>query len=282
MSLTERLLIAESLQGFCPASEAWFWAKVLREKSRDRFVRITRDLKTAHQLLQNLEFFQGRPSVAEKVIFFPPYNYPPYTGIEGSPETMAERVAVLQRLQRDDGGLLILPWEAALRGTLPPAVLRQRQWTLRRGEEVERRRLLNWLVESGYQKEILVESIGQFAVRGELIDIFSPYHEQPVRLEFFGDQIEGLRTFDPATQTSVKKVNEVVLIPAIEMLFNEDSVRLAKSKIKKWQEDLNVSPTLRREVVEKIETKIPFTGLETFLPAFFEKSASIFDYFSEK
>lgn len=279
MSFSGRWLQAKAILGFDPASEAWFWAKILREKPGERFVRVTPDLKTANLLRQNLEFFL-KPSEQEKILFFPPFDYPPYTGIEGNPEMMAERVAVLNRLQRGDDGLLILPWEAVLRGTLPPGDLRRRQWTLRKGEEIERNRLRDWLVESGYQAEILVESAGQFAVRGELVDIFSPHGENPVRLEFFGDRIESLRHFDPATQTSVGVAEEIVLIPSTEFLFSEEGISAAKQKIRKWQEDLNLPPALRRDIADKIENRTPFVGRETFLPAFFDSLSSIFDYLS--
>ncbi len=107
-------------------------------------------------------------------------------------------------------------WRLALSRTETPAYYRQLTLTLKTYEEVSLEDLAAHLESFGYERQDPVEMVGQYSIRGGILDVFSPDQTQPVRVEFFGDEIESIRRFDPETQRSVHKLNECVLAPLTE------------------------------------------------------------------
>lgn len=272
--------LPQSIVGLDLSSEAYFLARLFESNSEKSFILITPDLKSGITLKQNLEFFLGSKN-AHSVLWFPPHDSLPYTGLVSGTDTMAERMKTLTALLSKEPNILVVPWPALSRKMIPPSILRHYQRTLFLVDEVHREELVSWLINAGYTQEVVVESPGDFALRGALIDIFPPQEEYPFRLEFEGDYLMGIRQFDPATQTSLKTkdhLSQITIIPANEIVFDEASVDHAVKQIKMWSDAQDLPATLRREVVERIEQKRGFAGLETFLPTFYEKSATLFDY----
>ncbi|MDO8526390.1 MAG: transcription-repair coupling factor [Deltaproteobacteria bacterium] len=279
----------KGVKGLDCASEAYLLSELIRTRPKQSFLRVTPDLKSGLTLKQNLEFFLG-PESAHKIIWFPPHDVLPYTGIVTGSDIAAERIATLSRLLEEEPSVLIAPWPAFFRKVIPPQVLKKQRWTLCLYEEIRRETLLSWLIDNGYHREVVVESPGEFAVRGGLVDIFSPQMENPCRLEFEGDCLAEIRWFDAATQTTVRSADighrtskeQVILIPASEILFAEEFSSQAARRLKKFADDLELPATLRKEAVDKIEAKESFTGIDTFLPAFYETPATLFDYLQKE
>ncbi len=118
-------------------------------------------------------------------------------------ELLAARLRILTRLARGDfPKVLLTPVQALLQPVPRAQQLRDAQLTLRVGEELPMERLIEWLERGGYSRSEVVELPGEFTVRGGIIDVFSPNATEPLRIEFFGDEIESLRYFDPETQRS--------------------------------------------------------------------------------
>jgi len=124
------------------------------------------------------------------------------------------RVTVLERLAADGLRIIVAPITAVARVTLGP--LRDHRLVLTAGEEIEPQDLAVRLSDDGYERVELVEAPGQFALRGGLVDVFPTTAARPVRLDFFGDELETLREFDPANQRSLGEAERVVLLPARE------------------------------------------------------------------
>ena len=164
------------------------------------------------------------------VLVYPASDAMPYEHMSTAPEVIGRRLAVLQRLADDrrpttddrrptaDGPLVIVaPVKALLQPTLTPVELARASIVLRRGGEIRPDDLLRQLVELGYRSGPTVEEPGELARRGEIVDLWPPADALPLRLEFFGDEIDSLRRFDPGTQRSDVRLDAVMIGPPHEI-----------------------------------------------------------------
>ncbi|HSP44612.1 MAG TPA: CarD family transcriptional regulator, partial [Chthoniobacterales bacterium] len=151
-------------------------------------------------------------------LFFPEAEFAAVENILPDPEIAAERLALLNRVQREKGPHLIVTTRAALDQPAPdPARLKAAILILRQGKQAALEATIEALVGAGYDRVPQVTTRGQFAVRGGILDIFSWQAARPIRIEYFGDDIESLREFDVDTQTSVRNLQTVeVLLEAAE------------------------------------------------------------------
>jgi transcription-repair coupling factor (superfamily II helicase) len=151
-------------------------------------------------------------------LFLPDAEFAAVENILPDPEIAAERLALLNRVQREKGPHLIVATGAALDQPAPdPATLSAGVLVLRRGKQAPLEGTITALVAAGYERVAQVTTRGQFAVRGGILDIFSWQASRPIRIEYFGDDIESLREFDVDTQTSVRNLQNVeVLLEAAE------------------------------------------------------------------
>jgi transcription-repair coupling factor (superfamily II helicase) len=151
-------------------------------------------------------------------LFLPEAEFAAVENILPDPEIAAERLALLNRVQRDKGPHVIVATRAALDQAAPnPAALNSAVLALRRGKREPLERTIEALVAAGYERVAQVTTRGQFAVRGGILDVFSWQAQRPIRAEYFGDDIESLREFDVDTQTSVRNLQSIeILLEAAE------------------------------------------------------------------
>ncbi|HEV2843098.1 MAG TPA: transcription-repair coupling factor [Chthoniobacterales bacterium] len=153
-----------------------------------------------------------------EALFLPEAEFAAVENVLPDPEIAAERLALLNRVQRDKNPHVIIATRAALDQAAPdPAFLNSAVLALRRGSSEPMERTIEALVAAGYERVAQVTTRGQFAVRGGILDLFSWQAQRPVRAEFFGDDIESLREFDVDTQTSVRNLQNIeILLAAAE------------------------------------------------------------------
>ena len=153
-----------------------------------------------------------------KALFLPEAEFAAVENVLPDPEIAAERLGLLNRIQREKGPHLIVATRAGLEQPAPdPKALGASVLVLRHGKKAPLERTINSLVSAGYERVSQVTTRGQFAVRGGIVDLFSWQAPRPIRLEYFGDDIESLREFDVDTQTSVRNVQNVeILLDAAE------------------------------------------------------------------
>ncbi|MBU0508760.1 transcription-repair coupling factor, partial [bacterium] len=138
----------------------------------------------------------------------------PHFARELTPVEQSERAEVLLTLA-GGGQSVVVTTAAALLDPVPePGSLSANLYTITKGETLPRESLLQYLVEAGYKREMFAESVGQFAVRGAVVDIYPFGAAEPMRLEFFGEEVESLRTFDPSSQKSTGYVDDVTMVAA--------------------------------------------------------------------
>jgi transcription-repair coupling factor (superfamily II helicase) len=151
-------------------------------------------------------------------LFLPETEFAAVENILPDPEIAAERLALLTRIQREKGPHVVIATRAGLEQAAPkPATLHAAILQIRRGSGQPMERLIETLVDAGYERVGQVTARGQFALRGGIVDLFSAQAHRPVRVEFFGDDIESLREFDLDTQTSVRNLSSAdILLAAAE------------------------------------------------------------------
>ncbi len=157
----------------------------------------------------------------EAVLKLPAHDVLPFEGISPHPDVQEQRAAVLWKIAAGAASIVIAPVEAAAMKLFGTDYYAGLATILRRGEEVDVDSLIGHLSSVGYTRMDLVEMPGQFTRRGGILDLYSPESDRPVRIEFFGDEIESIRKFDPETQRSSTPLDEAVLLPLTETPVTE-------------------------------------------------------------
>lgn len=156
------------------------------------------------------------PRLEGHLFLFPQWDTLRLDGDRPVPEIVGDRLSVLTRLLDGPAPWIIAPVPALLRKLPSPEELRASARRLVQGERGDRDELIAFLSAAGYERVDLVEAKGQFAVRGGILDVYPPHLDAPIRVEWFGDEIESVRIFDPSTQRSTGSLPAAVLMPAAE------------------------------------------------------------------
>src|SRR5262249_39626999 len=143
----------------------------------------------------------------------PAHEVLPYDGLSPHPEISEKRAIALWKMASGQAPIVVAPVAAAAMRLEPPIFYAGLARTLHRGEAVDLEALATHLEAVGYVRHEPVEMVGQFSVRGGIVDVYSPESPRPLRLEWFGDQLESLREFDVDTQRSVGPREEATLLP---------------------------------------------------------------------
>jgi len=237
---------------------------------------VTADEERAERFYQELLFFIP-PS--QRVFLYPSWDIKPFEKISPPSEVMGQRWKGRHQLLSDpEPGIVVASLGAVLQKVPPREVLRRWVFSLSRDQEFQREELIARLEGMGYARATLVTEMGEFAVRGHLVDVFSPASAAPLRVEFSGDTVESVRTFDPDSQRSSEALERALLLPVKEVLFFPEFIGQAAQKL---EANLPADPTLREsaaEVLEKVRQGIPFPAVEFYLSYFYPFLESFFDY----
>jgi transcription-repair coupling factor (superfamily II helicase) len=226
---------------------------------------VAADDEEADALARDIAFFAG-----EGVVRVPADAVLPYDDLSPDRGMELERLSALARLHVSPDRIraVVVSARGLARRTVPRRVFEASADLLGKGIEIAREALAEKLVRLGFTRVPLVEDPGTFAVRGGIVDLWSPADPTPVRLEFFGDEIESCRAFDPQTQRSDAEVPEVLLGPAREALFGPEAKEAAKAAVREAAERVNRPTSRVREVLDQIDQETPFFGMEALLPGF--------------
>jgi transcription-repair coupling factor (superfamily II helicase) len=237
-------------------------------------------LAAAEHLAGDLEFFLAGPEGGQgPVRLYPAYEVSPYQELDPPPEVTARRMAVLWELMAAEEPLIVVSSARGITPRLcPPERLLDAALHLEPGRETGRDNLVRALLEGGYTRVSLVEQVGDFAVRGSVVDFFGPLLDDPVRVEFFGDEVESLRRFDAADQRSQLGLAEAQVIPVHPVDLSPAAVERAVAGVRRLAREEGLSTRRLAELTERMELAVPFTGLESFLPLYYPAAADLFAY----
>jgi transcription-repair coupling factor (superfamily II helicase) len=272
---TEPLTLAGVPTGFLP----WLAADLARAAhgrgDSGRAVAIVADEAALRALADTVPLFA--PEV--EVLTLPGWDCLPYDRASPALRVMAERLATLSALQarRDRPQLLVATASAATQRLLTPFRIRQLTRRIAEGERIEREALVAQLNSLGYQRVDTVAEHGEYAVRGSLIDLFPAGEHLALRLDFFGDEIDSLRRFDPSDQRSTDKAQAFTLMPASEALLDAESIKRFRSA---YREKFGATAT-QDPLYQALSEGRRMSGMEHWLPLLEERLDTLFGHLGE-
>ncbi len=216
----------------------------LRDRTGRPTLVITPTLQQAERVREDLSTLMPQ----QDVVIFPPMEYFPFEVVAHSPEVVGQRLFVMERLTRGEDPIVVAPANALYRSLTPHSIFREAMLELKPGLAIERDDLVRRLIRQGYERVDMVESKGHIAVRGEIVDLFPLASDYPLRVAFWGDEIDEIRRFDPATQRTLEKVATVSVGPAREFILPKGDLTWAAEKIRK---DLDATVVRLRKIQAK-------------------------------
>jgi transcription-repair coupling factor (superfamily II helicase) len=204
------------LSGLHDVAKPLVAAYVVHELRRPAYF-ITENNRRAEELAETLRFFaQIFPGPSGGIAVLPAFDSLPWDAQAPHPDILERRAATLYRLANGEVSVVLAPAAAALWRYQDPYVYLTLARTLAKDSEVNHEELITHLASIGYSRTEMVELPGQFAVRGGIVDVFSPEALRPVRIELLGDTVESVREFDPRTQRSIAPVVKTSILPLAE------------------------------------------------------------------
>jgi transcription-repair coupling factor (superfamily II helicase) len=199
----------------------------------------------------------------ERVLKLPAHDVLPFENLSPHPDIQEQRAATLWKLATSTASIVIVPVEAAAMKFFPADYYSGLTQTLRRGEEIDLDTLIAHISSVGYSTADIVEMPGQFSRRGGILDVYSPEADRPVRVEFFGDEIDSIRKFDPESQRSSTPLDEAVLLPLTETPITERLLAAVHARLSGARLESADDPDLVAEAVAASGVSI-FPGWEFF------------------
>ncbi|MCP5074684.1 MAG: transcription-repair coupling factor [Rhodobacteraceae bacterium] len=252
-----------------------FDARILTEhlaKSSKPLVHIARDDTRLAAMQTALRFF----APAVPVFVFPAWDCLPYDRVSPNAEISAARMATLAALAEgfDRPFILLTTVNAATQRVPTRAVLKASSFTATVGRQIDEQELRSYFVRMGFSQSPTVMEPGDFAIRGGLIDVFPPGESGPVRLDLFGDVLDGARRFNAESQRTVEKLSQVELAPVSEVILDEASIQRFRQN---YRIEFGAAGT-DDALYEAASAGRKHQGMEHWTPFFHEKLETLFDY----
>ncbi|WP_058535584.1 transcription-repair coupling factor [Legionella saoudiensis] len=235
---------------------------------------IAQDNLSANQLQSELEFFLNPKESEQELLFFPDWETLPYDQFSPHQDIISERLYTLSRIQQVSNAIIITSANTLMHRLCPPEFLNQYALMLKKGQKLDLEAFRNQLQQSGYHCVNKVLEHGEFALRGSIIDVYPMGSTRPFRIELFDDEIDSLREFDTETQRTIEKIPYINVLPAREFPLNEQSQTLFR---RAFRELFPGNPS-NCPIYEAISHGQFPAGIEYYLPLFFDKTVSFFDY----
>ncbi len=241
---------------------------------------VTGDAQRADRLAKALPFFIDR---GRSITLYPGGEGEPYEKISPSAENMGQRWKVRHELLADpQPRIVVAPLQALLLRVPPRRIHAREALVLSPEQEVLREELIERLPRMGYSRVGLVNEVGEFAVRGHLLDLFTPAFSAPLRIEFFGDRVESIRTFDPETQRSLETIGQGLILPVRDVLLVPELIQQAEKRLRR---SILLDPSTADsagELLEKIEQGVSVPAIDFLSSFFYDSLESFFDFLPPK
>jgi len=253
------------------------------KENKKPYIVLTSNLYKAQKIYEYLSSFLPK----EEILLFPSDELIRSETIAQSKELVATRLYVLSRLLTKQDRIVVTNVASFIRYLPNLEVFSSKTFTFKVGNHVDISSFRKSLIEAGYTLVNKVTQSLEFAIRGDIVDIFSVNNDNPIRIELFDDEIESIRVFDIATQISTSKIEKVEILPATEFLLNEEEIKTAGDKIRsileKDKEDLdyNTFDNLLEATdhdIENIITNVSSPRLNKYYSLLSNKPSSLLDY----
>ncbi|MGY5776974.1 transcription-repair coupling factor [Rhizobium sp. LEGMi135b] len=212
------------------------------------------------------------------VLTLPAWDCLPYDRVSPSSDTSARRLAALSGLiahhRKPHAAVVLVTVNAMLQKVAPQDIIESLAFSARPGNQVRMDDIAARLERNGFERVATVREVGEYAVRGGILDVFVPGTEEPVRLDFFGDTLESIRSFDPASQRTTGQVRSLDLNPMSEVTLTPDTI----SRFRKNYLSAFGAATRDDALYVAVSEGRRYAGMEHWLPLFYEKLETVFDY----
>jgi transcription-repair coupling factor (superfamily II helicase) len=239
---------------------------------------VVRSVREADKFARDFAFFSGGKA---PVMIFPQYNISPVRSVLNRSDIESERIRTLYKLANSGPPVLVTTPGALLRKLIPKRELFGFSELVMAGEETSRELLIEKLISGGYSRVLMVEDPGDYCVRGGILDVYTPFYQDPLRLEFAGDTVESIRFFSASSQRTLKAVHEAVIIPAKEAVFKNEDLNDIIGRIREQMADVEMPVTAARELIDSIKRDLVLPEIENLIPLIYPDPASLFDYLPE-
>ncbi len=258
----------KKLSGVPSGFEPFVFKKLL--KTNDVLVHVAQNEKRLNFLADLLHHLMPK----QKVLLLPPWDTVPYDRTAPSPEVLGIQIDTLTELAKGIKNTIVLTSVGVWSQLLPPKdFFKGTALSLKVGETAVFDEVLKFLNENGYQNTDVVMEMGEYAVRGGLLDIFAAGMDNPVRLDFFGDEIDSIRTFDPLSQRTLNKIDSFAIKPNRLFKITSESQELFRSRYR------DLFGEVRDDAIYQAVSEDRYLqGMEQFLPLFYEKMTHLTDY----
>ena len=252
------------VSGLTPTGKALFYSTLQRATARPLVV-VVADNRAVDELLPVVRALAdlGGTVSPESVIGLPSYDVLPFQNQSPHPEIQEARAAALWKIATGEAEIVLTSLPATVMRLRPANFYADLAKVVRRGDMIDPDRLLEHLRMVGYSQVDVVDMPGEFAHRGGLLDVYPPELDRPVRIEFFGDEVESIRKFDPETQRSAAVSDEVALLPLTETPVEEDTLTAINARL--TGERLAGSEELIERTVRATGVAV-FPGWELYAP----------------
>lgn len=269
LAVGSHVLVARAREG----ADAHWIARLARRHER-AVLHVARDAERAEALAAWLAFFD--PGL--RVLLFPGWDCMPYDRVSPQRDIMARRLSTLAALACGiEPPFVVVATANALVQRVPPAeAVVDAHLRLAPGARIGRDALVAHLERSGFRRVSTVVEPGEYAVRGGLVDIWPSDRDEPVRVDFFGETVESLRAFEPASQCSLGRLTAVELGPVSEAMLSPEAVARFRDGYLQEFGAVTADP-----LYEALSAGRPQPGMEHWLPLFYERVATLFDYLPE-
>jgi transcription-repair coupling factor (superfamily II helicase) len=237
---------------------------------------ITQDTPSALRLEHELSSLAESEHNTLSICLFPDWETLPYDSFSPHQDIISQRLTTLYQLSRMQQGIVIIPVNTLLQRLAPKQFLAANSLLIKQGDKKDLHQLRQELENSGYRCVDQVMEHGEFSVRGAIVDLFPMGSKTPFRLDFFDDEIDEIRLFDPDSQRSTNKVSKIDLLPAHEFPTDKAAINLFR---RQYREQLKASNE-KESIYHQVSNGILPNGIEYYLPLFFEQTNTLFDYLS--
>ena len=226
--------------------------------------------KNIERFVGNLNFFNNHIEILE----IPSFGTLPYDRQSPSLQLIANRIHVFNKISQQKKQIIVLDEDTFFSRLPPKEEVVGHSFEILSGQAVSLNELSLNLSDLGYRRQRQVKEIGDFVVRGNIVDIYPFSSSEPVRLDYFGDTIESIRTFDSSNQRSTGTLDRVLIDPVNEIRFSQDLLRRFQKNFRlSFQENANDGG-----ILEQVQNLVRPSGLECYMPLFFERTDLICDY----
>jgi len=263
------------LRGLHGSSVAYLFSTLVTDFADSSFLIVLPSQNEAEKVVQDLPAYDF-----EGALLFPEWQNFLYDGISPTQKFVAERLICLHQLLVGRRTVITTSIKALMHKTLPQSVLESVFRTLHVGDEINPDEVVELLLRSGYRRVDLVEVKGEFARRGDILDVYPLTAAAPIRIDLFGDEIEAIRTFDPSSQRSIKNQESITLSPMREVILSPEALDQWKGRAEELIQ-ANESPKYRNAVnaiTQRLETGIDLEGVEALLPMLYADASLLTDY----